>query len=155
MDIFFNLFWELIIDDVLDAGNVESSGRDGSGNQNRTLSRFEIEESFFPLWLEPKHCFIAGKEQNNKFSVLLDHFQNQQTPSLTEKNKHQNFQEFSLNRSFWLAGKILRGPRCRLVDIKAVENTISEIIFPKNNEIFRMREVLSCIMKDGNYGACN
>ena len=72
MDIFFDLFWELIIDDVLDAGNVESSGRDGSGNQNWTLSRFEIEESFFPLWLEPKHCFIAGK---NKFSVLLDYFQ--------------------------------------------------------------------------------
>ena len=52
MNIFINLLWQVVVDNMLHTWNIKSSGCYGCSNENRSSSLFEVAKCFFALVLQ-------------------------------------------------------------------------------------------------------
>ena len=54
MNIFVNIIRHVVVDDVRHVGNIQSSGSDCGGHQDRLVPSSEVEQRFLPLSLKPE-----------------------------------------------------------------------------------------------------
>lgn len=59
MDVLFNIGREIVVDDMLNHGNIKSSRSNRGGNKNTRASRAKVPQSLFSLTLKP--IPIGGK----------------------------------------------------------------------------------------------
>ena len=60
MDEFISTIWHVVVDHVLDLGNIQTSGSDCSGHQDLVFTLSEVSQSFLPLSLGPVSVDAGG-----------------------------------------------------------------------------------------------
>ena len=77
VNVFIHLGRHVVINNVVDAGNVEAARSDSGGDKNRLAASPEVVQSFFPLPLESISMdggggkSLSGKERSKKIAVFL------------------------------------------------------------------------------------
>ena len=77
MNVFIHFSRHVVIDDVVDAGNVEAASSDSGGDKNRLTPSPEVVQSLFPLPLESVSMYggggksLPGQKRSKKIAVFL------------------------------------------------------------------------------------
>ena len=77
VNVFIHLGRHVVIDDVIDAGNVKAARSDSGGDKNRLAACPEVVQSLFPLPLESVSMYggggksLPGQKRSKKIAVFL------------------------------------------------------------------------------------
>ncbi|KAH3662441.1 hypothetical protein OGAPHI_005693 [Ogataea philodendri] len=132
VNVVVNVIWQIVIDDVGHVWNVQTSGSNSSGNQNRRSSASEALQSSLSL--------VLGSVTVNRGSreVLVDQEVRQDVSHLLGFDENQSQ---SVGHSFFSSCEDIKQTRLLFV-IFNVENSLSDVLGSRSNSTHRQEDIV-------------